>query len=64
MDSAKLAMSRKLKYLRTKENVYLKMKRLFIWIPYQQVKGDNMNSVLIMQKVKRIFDNLKSSLYW
>jgi hypothetical protein len=43
-----------------RENVLLRMvKLLLVWFPDQQAKGDNVNSSLIRQKVKRIFDNLQ-----
>lgn len=48
--------------LRTKECVLLKMEELLlIWISDQQVKGDNVNSTLIQQNVKKIFNNLKAN---
>jgi hypothetical protein len=38
--------------------------KLLIWISDQQAKGDNVNSAVLRQKAKRIFDNIKASLYW
>jgi hypothetical protein len=39
------------------------VKLLLTWISDQQALGDNVNSVLIRQKAKNIFSNLKAGLY-
>jgi hypothetical protein len=57
-------MSGIMKCLRTRENVRLKTEKLLLtWISDQEAKGDNVNSKLIRKKAKRIFVNLKVSLY-
>jgi hypothetical protein len=39
-------------------------KILLIWISDQQAERDHVNSTLMMQKAKRMFDTLKASLHW
>jgi hypothetical protein len=46
------------------KNVFLKMEKLLlIWISGQQAEGDFVNSALIRQKAKMIFDSLMGSVY-